>query len=61
MPELVVGGSLFTVGILLETISEIERAAFKRSKENTGKPYTGGLWSLSRHINYFGRLEVHVE
>jgi len=51
MTPLVVGGSLFTVGILLETVAEIQRKAFKNKKENAGKPYTGGLWAFSRHIN----------
>lgn len=49
---LVVGSAMYTVGILTELISEIQRARFKKDPKNAGKPYTGGLWSLARHINY---------
>jgi protein-S-isoprenylcysteine O-methyltransferase Ste14 len=54
MPALTVGSALFSAGIIIETVSEVQRKAFKSKAENAGKPYTGGLWSLSRHINYFG-------
>ena len=51
---LILGSSLFVAGILIETISEVQRALFKRKENNQGKPYTGGLWALSRHPNYLG-------
>lgn len=49
---LLLGGSLVIAGLAIETISEVQRAIFKNKKENQGKPYTRGLWSVSRHINY---------
>ena len=49
---LLVGGSLVISGLLIETISEVQRTIFKNQKENEGKPFTGGLWAFSRHINY---------
>ena len=51
---LIVGASLFAIGIATEMGSEIQRAAFKRDPANKGKIYDGGLFGLSRHINYFG-------
>lgn len=51
---LVVGSSLFVLGMLVETISEIQRHNFKKNPENKGRLYTGGLFSLARHINYGG-------
>ncbi|KAF1967464.1 hypothetical protein BU23DRAFT_573205 [Bimuria novae-zelandiae CBS 107.79] len=53
-PALLVGGALYTAGILTELISEIQRKQFKKDPKNKGKPYTGGLWKLARHINYGG-------
>lgn len=53
-PPLVAGGALFVAGMLIETLSEVQRKAFKADKETAGKPCTTGLWALSRHINYFG-------
>ena len=51
---LIVGASMFTVGLFLELFSEVQRAAFKKDAANKGKVYQGGLFGLSRHINYFG-------
>jgi len=50
----VIGPSFYLVGILTETISELQRTAFKKNPANKGKPYAGGLFSLARHINYGG-------
>lgn len=49
-----VGISMFTVGLLTELISELQRKSFKDNPANQGKLYTGGLFSLARHINYGG-------
>jgi len=51
---LIVGSVLYATGILTETIAEIQRRNFKRDPKNKGKAYTGGLWSIARHINYTG-------
>jgi protein-S-isoprenylcysteine O-methyltransferase Ste14 len=51
---LVVGTLLFATGLTLEVVSEAQRKNFKKNPKNEGKPYTGGLWSLARHINYTG-------
>jgi len=51
---LIVGSTLYTAGLFIEWFSEVQRAAWKKKPENKGKVYTGGLFSLSRHINYFG-------
>ena len=53
-PPLVFGATLYISGMLIEIISEAQRAAFKARPENRGKPYTGGLWKHARHINYGG-------
>lgn len=51
---LIVGSSLYVVGIFTELISEAMRSEYKGDTAHTGKIYTGGLFGLSRHINYFG-------
>ena len=51
---LIVGSSLYVIGMALEFGSEMQRHAFKKDKKNKGQVYEGGLFSLSRHINYFG-------
>ena len=47
-----IGISLFTVGILTDLISELQRNRFDDNPRNKGKLYSGGLFSLARHINY---------
>jgi protein-S-isoprenylcysteine O-methyltransferase Ste14 len=49
-----IGISMFSVGILTELISELQRKKFKDNAANKGKVYSGGLFSLARHINYGG-------
>lgn len=53
-PALVVGSALYVIGILTELVSEMQRKRFKKDAKNKGKPFTGGLWSFARHINYGG-------
>lgn len=49
-----VGVGLYALGIFLEWYSEVQRKSFKSRPENKGRPYSGGLFSLARHINYTG-------
>ncbi|KAF2841185.1 hypothetical protein M501DRAFT_929268 [Patellaria atrata CBS 101060] len=49
---LIIGTTLYATGILTETISEVQRRNFKADPKNKGNVYTGGLFSLARHINY---------
>lgn len=51
---LIVGSVLFATGLFVEAFSEIQRAAWKKDPQNKGKVYDGGLFGLSRHVNYFG-------
>jgi len=51
---LLVGAAVYTTGILIEAVSEVQRKKFKSDSTNKGKAYTGGLWSISRHANYLG-------
>jgi len=48
--------SLFAFGSFVETLSELQRKAFKDNKANKGKIYTGGLFKLARHVNYLGEV-----
>ncbi|KAF2734306.1 hypothetical protein EJ04DRAFT_246949 [Polyplosphaeria fusca] len=49
---LMLGGAMYAIGIVTELMSEVQRKQFKDDPKNKGKPFTGGLWSLARHINY---------
>lgn len=53
-PVLAVGACFYAVGIFQETVAEVQRRNFKMDPNNKGKPYSGGLFSLARNINYGG-------
>ncbi|PQE23318.1 membrane protein [Rutstroemia sp. NJR-2017a WRK4] len=53
-PLVLLGTFSYLLGMTLETTSEIQRKRFKDNPKNAGKPYTGGLYGLARHINYGG-------
>jgi steroid 5-alpha reductase family enzyme len=42
------------LGMAAEAVSEVQRSNFKADPKNSGKPYTGGLFGLARHVNYGG-------
>lgn len=48
-----IGIIIAVVAIIGESLSDAQLAAFKTKPENRGKICDAGLWSLSRHPNYF--------
>jgi len=48
------GAALWFVGFIFEAGGDWQLARFKANPENKGKLLTSGLWSLTRHPNYFG-------
>jgi len=51
-----VGIVMWVVGFIIEVISDSQKTAFKKDKANEGKFINVGLWSWSRHPNYFGEI-----
>ena len=49
-----IGMIIAILGIIIETIADIQLANFKANKSNEGKVMNRGLWFYSRHPNYFG-------
>ena len=45
---------LWTVGMIFEAGGDWQLARFKANPDNRGKVLDSGLWSLTRHPNYFG-------
>ena len=50
----VAGILLFVLGSFLNSFAELQRERWKRQPSHGGKLFTGGLFSLSMHVNYFG-------
>ena len=53
-----VGVGLAVVGLFFESVGDIQLARFKAIPQNAGKLMDKGLWSWTRHPNYFGGLCV---
>jgi steroid 5-alpha reductase family enzyme len=49
-----VGVALWAVGLAFETIGDAQLARFKAHPDSAGKVMDRGLWSWTRHPNYFG-------
>lgn len=52
------GISLFFIGFVIESISDIQKYNFRNNPDNNGKFCNKGFWSLSRHPNYFGEITL---
>lgn len=50
----VVGALLWLVGVLFESIGDWQLVRFKAKSANAGQVMDRGLWSYTRHPNYFG-------
>lgn len=53
-PVAVMGIMVWAVGLGFEAVGDWQLARFKADPANTGKVMDRGLWSLTRHPNYFG-------
>jgi len=53
-----VGWALWGLGFLVEVVADMQKSIFKADPRNEGKFITTGLWSLSRHPNYFGEISL---
>ena len=54
----IAGTGLWLAGLVLETVADAQKSAFKSKEENRGRFISGGLWRYSRHPNYFGEMLV---
>jgi len=50
------GWAVWGVGFLIEVVADYQKNVFKSNPANKDKWIETGLWSLSRHPNYFGEI-----
>ena len=54
------GGLVWLIGFSFEAIADYQKNKFRTVPENKGKFITSGLWSISRHPNYFGEIVIWI-
>ena len=50
------GIGIWAIGFYWQTVGDYQKSRFKKDQSNNGKLMTSGLWSKSRHPNYFGEV-----
>ena len=51
---------LWIVGFIIEVMADTEKMVFRSQAKNKHKYITTGIWSVSRHPNYFGEILMWV-
>ena len=54
----IIGAAVFLAGFFFEAVGDFQLAAHVRDPGNKGKLMTRGLWSITRHPNYFGEAAL---
>lgn len=57
---LIIGCLVWLTGFAFEAISDYQKNKFRANRENKGKFIQSGLWSISRHPNYFGEIVIWI-
>lgn len=55
-----IGLLLWLLGFTIEVVADAQKSRFNANPENKGKFIQTGLWSRSRHPNYFGEIVLWV-
>lgn len=53
-----VGWAIFIVGFLIEAVADQQKLWYKEKPESRGRWTDVGVWSWSRHPNYFGEIII---
>ncbi len=56
----VVGALVWVIGFVIEIIADAQKSKFNADPFNKGKFIRTGLWSRSRHPNYFGEIVLWI-
>jgi steroid 5-alpha reductase family enzyme len=54
----IIGITVSVIGLLFESVADMQLTRFRSEPENEGRVLQTGLWKYSRHPNYFGELCV---
>lgn len=52
------GLALWVTGFIMEVVADRQKSTFRKNPDNKDRFITSGLWSWSRHPNYFGEITL---
>ncbi|MBQ3359850.1 MAG: DUF1295 domain-containing protein [Microbacterium sp.] len=56
----IVGVVVWALGMVIEIVADAQKSAFRKDPRNRDEFIRTGLWSRSRHPNYFGEIVIWV-
>jgi steroid 5-alpha reductase family enzyme len=56
----IVGIAIWVVGLVIEVVADVQKTRFRADPANAGRFIDTGLWSRSRHPNYFGEILLWI-
>ncbi|CEG44430.1 uncharacterized protein PHALS_00797 [Plasmopara halstedii] len=56
----IIGTTLWIIGYVIEVTADYQKTRFRLDKRNSDKFISSGLWSYSRHPNYFGEIMMWI-
>ena len=56
----IVGALVWLIGFVIEVVADTQKSRFNADLANKGKFIRTGLWSRSRHPNYFGEIVLWI-
>jgi steroid 5-alpha reductase family enzyme len=56
----IVGALVWVIGFVIEVIADAQKSRFNADPANKGRFIRTGLWSRSRHPNYFGEIVLWI-
>jgi steroid 5-alpha reductase family enzyme len=54
----IIGFSIAIIGLIIEVVADRQKRKFRMNISNKGEFIRSGLWSISRHPNYFGEILI---
>jgi steroid 5-alpha reductase family enzyme len=59
-PTAVLGAAIWAFGFGIEVVADRQKSRFRADPSNAGRFIKSGLWSWSRHPNYFGEIVLWI-